>query len=415
MECVSGMPLPEFARQGQLDLRQRLALFLKLCHAVAYAHSRLVVHRDLKPSNVLVSADGEPKLLDFGIAKLLDDSAARNTLTGERVFTPTYAAPEQLAGEPVSTATDVYALGLILFELLTGEQPGARPQALTTERPSQARHRVGDTGPAAIRAAQLRGDLDLIVIKAMARDPARRYPTAQALADDLSRFVAGHPIQARPDSVGYRLGKFTRRHATAVAAAALVVLALAGGLTVALWQAHRATQASVRAETVKNFLADMFRASDPAQARGQTQSARDLLDLGAKRLERELDASPEVKAELQSLIGGVYLKLGAHTEAEPVLTQAERSAAAAFGEQSRGTRQRAHRTRQALQGARQVPSGAGACERGRAHPACRRPCSRERSVRHLGGAGGFVRRNGRSRIRGAPRARSAGARAHRCR
>jgi serine/threonine-protein kinase len=251
------------------------------------------------------------------------------------VFTPAYAAPEQLAGEPVSTATDVYALGLVLFELLSGEPASSRVQARTTERPSQARIRTGSAGPASIRAAQLRGDLDLIVLKSMARDPARRYATAQALSDDLARFLDGRPIQARPDSLGYRLRKFTRRHATAVAAATLVVLALAGGLTVALWQAQRATQAGVRAETVKDFLADMFRASDPAQARGQALSARDLLDQGAHRLERELGTAPDVKAELQSIIGGVYLQLGDYRQAEPVLTQAERSAAAAFGEDSR--------------------------------------------------------------------------------
>jgi non-specific serine/threonine protein kinase/serine/threonine-protein kinase len=246
MELVDGAPLTAYAERHALPADDRLRVFLQVCDAVAYAHRHLVVHRDLKPSNVLVADDGrgqpQAKLLDFGIATLLsgpDTDAALTRTAG--AMTPAYAAPEQLRGEAVTTATDVYALGVLLYELLTGR----RPYDLTGKTASEVERVVCETAPPRPsqaappeHARRLRGDLDLIAAKALEKEPARRYASAEALAEDIRCHLDGRPVGARPPSAGYRVGKFVRRHRAGVAAAAAVVLALVGGLGAALWQAR---------------------------------------------------------------------------------------------------------------------------------------------------------------------------------
>src|SRR5260221_8869319 len=242
MELVEGTPVTAYCRERGLDVDGRLRVFLQICDAVQYAHRNLIVHRDLKPSNILVDTDGHVKLLDFGIAKLIGD--ARALVTTERALTPEYAAPEQLRGEPVSTSTDVYALGVLLYELLTGERPhraegtaiGELERAILEQVPVPPSGRV--TSPSMRR--RLHGDLDRIVLKAVHKAPERRYPSAEAFATDLRRHIDGLPIAARGDAMSYRAGKFLGRHRLAASAAALLVLTLVGGLVATTWQARRA-------------------------------------------------------------------------------------------------------------------------------------------------------------------------------
>ena len=242
MEYVSGTPITDFCEAQNLPLRARLDLFLKVCGAVEFAHRNLIVHRDLKPANILVTADGEPKLLDFGIAKLLAPDAAdfELTLQDRQRLTPAYASPEQVRGEAVTTVSDVYALGALLYELLTGQTPHrfATPHPTETEMVRV----IVDGAPAAASSVtqkrELRGDLDNILITALRKEPERRYSGVAAFADDLRRFLAQRPVRAQPDTIGYRAAKFMQRNRLAVAAAALVVTALVVGLGVAAWQAQ---------------------------------------------------------------------------------------------------------------------------------------------------------------------------------
>ena len=324
LEYVEGRPLVRHCREDGLGVEARLELFLKICDAVGYAHRNLVVHRDLKPSNILVTPAGEPRLLDFGIAKLLEDHDAESTTrTLTRVLTPEYAAPEQIRGEAVTTATDVYALGVLLYELLAGERPfaprrgslGALERALLDEDPVPPSAAAGADGP------RLRGDLDAIVMKALRREPARRYPTVEGLADDVRNHLDGRPVAARGDARGYRLGKFLRRHRVAMAAAALVVLALAAGVLGTAWQAGKVRREAQRTAEVQRFLLSLFRASAPNEARGHPLSARELLDRGARRA-AELNADPELQARVSSLVGTLYTQLGEYEAAEPLLKQA---------------------------------------------------------------------------------------------
>ncbi len=261
LEYVEGRPLGHYCEQEALGLAARLTLFLQVCDAVDYLHRNLVVHRDLKPSNILVTAAGEPRLLDFGIAKLLEEGEAGATRTVTRMMTPEYAAPEQIRGEDVTTVTDVFTLGAILYELLSGERPFRHRsgQLETLERaileedpppPSQAQGPGAalPDGGAELRSRRLRGDLDAIVMKALRKEPDRRYPSVEALAGDVRRHLQGLPVGARGDARGYRLGRFLRRHRLAMAASALVLLALTGGLLGTAWQARRAESARQEAE-----------------------------------------------------------------------------------------------------------------------------------------------------------------------
>ena len=252
MEYVDGRRIDAYVEEAGLDLRARLALFVEVCVAVQYAHRNLVVHRDLKPGNILVTGDGTPKLLDFGIAKLLDAEPMEATATAARMMTPEYASPEQVRGEPVTTATDVYILGALLYELLTGRrpfmidrgQPHDMARVICEERPERpslaAMHER--------RRRALAGDLDTIVLKALHKDPVRRYASAEALAEDIRRHLDGRPVLARPDSATYRAGKFLKRHRLGVSAAALLALSLVGGGSATIWQARRARAERAAAE-----------------------------------------------------------------------------------------------------------------------------------------------------------------------
>jgi eukaryotic-like serine/threonine-protein kinase len=330
MELVEGRPVTTYCDENHLSIASRLTVFLEICEAAQYAHRNLVVHRDLKPSNILVDAAGHVKLLDFGIAKLLAEGEAEATRTTLRAMTPEYAAPEQIRGDPVTTATDVYALGVLLYELLAGVRPyrlprrsaGELERAILDQEPSRPSDCVADRGPrpeAGHLRRLLRGDLDRIVLKALQKEPERRYASAEALADDIRRHLEGLPVFARGDAPTYRARKFLRRHRAAAAAAALVALSLVGGLIAATWQARRAQREASKAEAVKDFLKSLFSASDPSEAKGRQRTARELLDEGARRIETELSDQPEVRSEVTRLIAGVYHELGEYDREEPLV------------------------------------------------------------------------------------------------
>ncbi len=360
MELVAGEPITDHARSRGLDLPARLRLVIEVAEVVDFAHRSLVVHRDLKPSNILIGADGRPKLLDFGLAKLLEpDADPALTRTEVRALTPAYAAPEQVLGEPVTTATDVYALGVLLYELLTGELPHARTSTSagrlveevsreTIERPSARIRRTAlAAGDATRQARRLEGDLDTIVLRALAREPERRYGSAAAFADDLARHLEGRPVTARPDTRRYRFGKFLGRHRFAAAAAALAALSLFAGLGVALVQADRARLAAARAEEearraeaeggrarregeratrMKDFLLSIFREASPQQrARGAPLSIEELLDAAEARIDGELAADPLLQADLWDDLAETRAATG---ETEPAAELIEKAIAA---------------------------------------------------------------------------------------
>jgi serine/threonine-protein kinase len=307
-----------------LSIDERIQLFLQVCDAVTYAHRSLIVHRDLKPSNILVTADGTPKLLDFGIAKLLDDDVAEGPVTSAsmRLMTPEYASPEQARGAAITIATDVYSLGVLLFEILTGARP-YRFAAHDAQHVSQVISLEEPPKPSTLVdprvARQLKGDLDTIVLTALHKDPARRYATVEQLSDDLRRYRDGHPISARPATWRYRAGRFLSRHRYGVATAAVVLLITAGFGTALALSARRTARERDAAERVTALLVDMFSASDPAQARGGSISARELLDRAAARIEQNLPEQPEVRAQLLDAVGSVYFSLGVWEPAQRLL------------------------------------------------------------------------------------------------
>ncbi len=348
MEYIDGEPLDTYCDSHRLDVPARLKLFRSICAAVQCAHQNLIVHRDLKPSNILVTADGTPKLLDFGIAKLLDASLAHHTMAvtqaSVRLMTPNYASPEQVTGAPITTSTDVYALGLLLYELLTGRRAfdisnyrlseierilTTTPVALPSTAVLCKDVRGADAGRQALAIGearstapqrlhrQLRGDLDVIVLKALQVEPERRYVSVEQFSRDIEHFLDGRPIVAQRDTWTYRSGKFVSRYRFAVSASLMVALLLVGFAVAMYVQAgriarerDRATAEEARAATVSSFLVELFQLSDPGRSRGATITAREILDTGARRVTEGLRDQPATQATLLETIGRVYENLG---------------------------------------------------------------------------------------------------------
>lgn len=318
MEYVDGVPIDDWCAAQRSSIRGRVSLFLQVLAAVDAAHRALILHRDLKPSNILVTADGQAKLLDFGIAKSLADDA-HLTLTGPGPLTPQYASPEQLAGQPLTTASDVYSAGLVLHRLLTGALPADQGRGTNSTRRSGA----GWTRPSALldgqalalstdeqRAwqRQLAGDLDRVLLKALARDVSRRYPSASALAEDLQRWLDWRPVAARQGDRGYRLRLFLRRNRLAVTAAAAAIVSLSLGLALAAQQAALARQQAARAESAREFLLQLISEADPV-ASGREPSLKDAIDQAQARLSEVFAGQPEAEADLRIGIGRAYTNL----------------------------------------------------------------------------------------------------------
>jgi tetratricopeptide (TPR) repeat protein len=330
IEYVEGETITKWCDARQLGLTARLRLFLDVLAAVAHAHAKLILHRDLKPSNILVTAEGQVKLVDFGIAKLLDDGTdatpmADLTRLGAYAFTPEYAAPEQVQGGEMSSATDVYALGALLYFLLTGRHPTVGAEHTPLER----MRAIVDTQPArpsdAVQLRALRGDLDNIVLKALKKSPAERYPTVEALAEDLRRHLNHEPVSARPDSFAYRVGKFVVRNKLAVGAAVIVALTIMAAAAVSVWQAIEATRQRDRAlslaarnEAVIDFVNGMLTEVAPAD---QPVRVADLIERSRSILIRE-DSIPEHRAAILAMLSAYYLSSGKPAQAQDMLARA---------------------------------------------------------------------------------------------
>ncbi len=330
-------PLDRHADEAGLDLRARVTLLVQVCEAVRHLHRHSVLHRDLKPANVLVGPDGRARIIDFGIARLLDLAEdEEHTLTGWERMTPAYASPEQLRGDDLSTASDVYALGVLGYRLLTGHLPyrGRRRHELEREmtttslrRPSEM---VRESAPAVARG--LAGDLDTILLKALHREPDRRYPAAEALREDLARHLTGQPVLARGDSFSYRAGKFVRRHTAAAVLAGLLALLLVGATVTGFALYGRAETARREAERQRadavetvSFLGDLLATADPTDPDARTDlSMREALDLAARRLDARLGDRPAIAAPLHTTIGSAYANLGLYAEADSQFAAATR-------------------------------------------------------------------------------------------
>ncbi|MFN7963546.1 MAG: serine/threonine-protein kinase [Thermoanaerobaculia bacterium] len=346
MEHIDGLPIDRYCRQRGLSLVERLELFLRVAAVVASAHRGLVVHRDIKPGNILVSADGEPHLLDFGIAKLLAGSPLglpEALTTDSRPMTPPYASPEQIEGGAITTATDVYGLGVLLFLLLTWrlphlydpDRPGDLERAILEGEPlraSQAALMPATEGappePRAALSRRLRGDLDTLLAQALAREPERRYSSVERFADDVRRYLAGQPITARPPTWSYRLGKFARRHALALALGASALATVLALALVAFLQARRLAEQrdSLARERdtairVTRLVEELFDTGDPTVSRGAPISAAEILDRGVAKID-DFANEPAVQTSLALAAGRIYLNLGRMDRAEPLLERA---------------------------------------------------------------------------------------------
>ncbi|WP_440223136.1 protein kinase domain-containing protein [Dokdonella sp. MW10] len=326
LELVHGSDIVEHAKARALDLRARLRLFVVTCRAVDAAHRALIVHRDLKPSNVFVADDGEVKLLDFGIAKLLeaDEDVTRTLLPA---FTTAYAAPEQRRNGVITTATDVYALGVVLGELLTGERVNDGSGRTPSSRVSAT---GGDGSPTPVTRRQLRGDLDTIVMKALADEPERRYASAGAFSDDVDRLLAGQPVVAHPPSRWYRTRKFVTRHKGGVATTAAFLLAILASLGLALWQARvareeaqRANQQTQRAEAVRDFMVGLFDAAQPEVPREKRPGIEEIVDEASDRMLADARLPPATRLDLLLALARVTQSLGSAPRTHALLDRAQ--------------------------------------------------------------------------------------------
>ncbi len=343
MEYVDGVALNAWCEQEGLEVPARIALFCKVCDGVQAAHAHLIVHRDLKPQNILVGADAEPRLLDFGIARVLDTAAgSAATHTGLLAMTPAYASPEQMRLEPLTTASDVYSLGVVLYELLSG----TRPYSLDGLSPAQSERIVCDTEPQALRRAlaaadlpeaerrarlaRIGGDLERIVAKALHKDPLRRYDSARALADDLRRCLAGRPVQAHPDSASYRLSKFVRRHRVGSAAAVFALAAIIAAGAIALVQARNAQRAAADTGLVNRFLIDVLKESNP-YATGSEITLAEALDEAAKKVDERFGERPDLAVSIRNALGESMFARYRLDAAEAQLLRARADAERVFG------------------------------------------------------------------------------------
>ena len=374
LEHVEGKQIDEYCDEHTLGVEARVELFLDVVGAVAHAHANLIVHRDIKPSNVLVSRDGNVKLLDFGIAKLLADDAGSGlatqlTVESGSALTPQFAAPEQVTGGPITTATDVYALGVLLYVLLTGQHPaGPGPhspadlvKAITDtdpRRPSDVFVSTDGGGEAAAQRhgtsserlrRQLRGDLDTIVGKALKKDPRERYISVSALEADLRRYLKHQPISAHPDTFSYRASKYVRRHRLTLSLASLALLATIAGSTATLVQARTARRQrdaalleQKRADRVTQFMTDIFKVADPSQKTGNQVTARELLDKASEEVETGLAENPDLQARMMSAMGKAYMNLGLYGRSNSLLEKSLAIASSRGEGQSRMAFQTAH-------------------------------------------------------------------------
>jgi len=320
MEYVEGEPIDRYCDDHEIGIGGRLRLFTTVCDAVHCAHQNLIVHRDLKPANILVSQDGRPRLLDFGVAKLLQEGRDRSARAGWRPLTPEYASPEQVRGDSVTTASDVYALGALLYRLLCGHTPHGREsvgreevlRAVAEEDPPPPSQRTDDRA----LARRLAGDLDAIALRALRQDPRDRYASAAELAADIDRHLAGEPVRARGDGLRYRLEKLVRRHPAAALLAATVVLYLAGLALAMRVQTDRVSRERDRAERVTELLSDVLASADPTVVPGAELTVRQALDRAVERLRQHPEgADPEVRARLMGTIAAAYNNLEDHEHA----------------------------------------------------------------------------------------------------